>query len=131
MSNPPAMAPRSLRRSWISAHGEPSAEAAVTWSGGSPASPRVELSGVLCTLTVLRMGHLLLDVVQGALAPVVVDLHRVTFIDGRGVGLLLTARRTMQTRGLDMELQRPSAVVCRLFDILGESAALSAPHVLD
>lgn len=56
---------------------------------------------------------------------VVVDLHRLTFIDSTGLSVLLSARRTLQDVGGSMSIRGASGLVRRVF------AAAELADVLD
>jgi anti-anti-sigma factor len=61
----------------------------------------------------------LTDAVVGAAGRVVLSLEGVTFIDSSGLRGLIQAQRTLQGRGDDLVLRRPSPVVHRLLEITG------------
>lgn len=110
------------RRMWVSARGEPPARAVITWpeTDGEPVT--IELVGVLCTLTVQRVGGLIDDVGRSAAEMVDLDLNGVTFIDGRGVSMIVALQQSLGERGVACRITRCSNVVRRLFHIvrLGE-----------
>jgi anti-anti-sigma factor len=117
---------RSNRTVWVSARDEPPAEATITWAIDEGEVTSLDLAGVLCTLTVLRVRDLIAEVAEASPAPVAIDMSGVTFIDGRGLSLLLTTQERLAVRGLGCELVNPSPVVRRLFDVVGLENLLSA-----
>jgi anti-anti-sigma factor len=103
----------------VSARDEPPAEATITWAIEDSEITTVDLAGVLCTLTVHRVRDLIAEVAESSPAPVAVDMSAVTFIDGRGLSLILTTQERLSARGLGCEIVNPSPVVRRLFDVVG------------
>ena len=85
----------------------------------------VDLNGVLCTLTVERVRDLIAEVAEVSPAPVSVDMAGVTFIDGRGLSLMLRTQERLAARGLGCEIVNPSTVVRRLFDVVGLDGLLA------
>jgi anti-anti-sigma factor len=116
----------SNRTVWVSARDEPPAEATITWALEEEEVTRLDLAGVLCTLTVQRVRDLIAEVAEVSPAPVAIDMSGVTFIDGRGLSLMLTTQERLAARGLGCEIVNPSPVVRRLFDVVGLQSLLSA-----
>ncbi len=117
---------RSNRTVWVSARDEPPAEATITWAIDEQEVTSLDLAGVLCTLTVQRVRDLIAEVAEASPAPVAIDMSGVTFIDGRGLSLLLTTQERLAARGLGCEIVNPSPVVRRLFDVVGLENLLTA-----
>ena len=117
---------RSNRTVWVSAREEPPAEATITWAIDEEEVTSLDLAGVLCTLTVQRVRDLIAEVAEASPAPVAIDMSGVTFIDGRGLSLLLTTQERLAARGLGCEIVNPSPVVRRLFDVVGLENLLTA-----
>ncbi len=117
---------RSNRTVWVSARDEPPAEATITWAIDEDEVTSLDLAGVLCTLTVLRVRDLIAEVAEASPSPVAIDMSGVTFIDGRGLSLLLTTQERLAARELGCEIVNPSPVVRRLFDVVGLENLLSA-----
>jgi anti-anti-sigma factor len=116
----------SNRTVWVSARDEPPAEATITWALEEEEVTTLDLAGVLCTLTVQRVRDLIAEVAEVSPAPVAIDMSGVTFIDGRGLSLMLTTQERLAARGLGCEIVNPSPVVRRLFDVVGLQSLLSA-----
>lgn len=121
-----AAGPRSNRTVWVSTRDEPPAEATITWAIEDDEATTLDLAGVLCTLTVQRVRDLIAEVAEVSPAPVAIDMSGVTFIDGRGLSLMLTTQERLAARGLGCEIVNPSPVVRRLFDVVGLESLLSA-----
>jgi anti-anti-sigma factor len=116
----------SNRTVWVSARDEPPAEATITWALEEEEVTTLDLAGVLCTLTVQRVRDLITEVAEVSPAPVAIDMSGVTFIDGRGLSLMLTTQERLAARGLGCAIVNPSPVVRRLFDVVGLQNLLSA-----
>ena len=110
----------------MSARDEPPAEATITWAIEDDEVTTLDLAGVLCTLTVQRVRDLIAEVAEASPAPVAIDMSGVTFIDGRGLSLILKTQERLAVRGLGCEIVNPSLVVRRLFDVVGLQNLLSA-----
>lgn len=117
---------RSNRTVWVSARDEPPAEATITWAIENGEATSLDLAGVLCTLTVQRVRDLIAEVAEASPAPVSIDMSAVTFIDGRGLSLILKTQERLESRGLSCAIVDPSPVVRRLFDVVGLQNLLSA-----
>ena len=117
---------RSNRTVWVSARDEPPAEATITWAIEDDEVTSLDLAGVLCTLTVQRVRDLIAEVAEASPAPVAIDMSAVTFIDGRGLSLILKTQERLESRGLGCAIVNPSPVVRRLFDVVGLQNLLSA-----
>ncbi len=113
------------RTVWISARDEPPAEATISWAIENDGATTVDLDGVLCTLTVERVRDLIAEVAEVSPAPVSIDMAGVTFIDGRGLSLMLLTQERLAARGLGCEIVNPSAAVRRLFDVVGLDGLLT------
>ena len=59
----------------------------------------------------------LVDAIERAAGPAVVDLSGVTFIDSTGLQGLLRAQKAVRQRGHDLVLRHPSTVVRRLLEL--------------
>jgi len=60
-----------------------------------------------------------LDVAIGYGSPVVVDLERVSFVDGAGIKVLVATRKRSGELGTSFTLRRPSRAVNRVLEIAG------------
>ena len=116
---------RPNRTVWVSARDEPPAEATITWAIEEDDVTSLDLAGVLCTLTVQRVRDLIAEVAEASPAPVAIDMSGVTFIDGRGLSLMLATQERLAARGLGCAIVNPTPVVRRLFDVVGLQTLLS------
>ena len=105
----------------MSSRGEPPATATITWGVDDHDTTIVDLTGELCTATAHRVRRLVEEVAEASPADVAIDMSAVTFIDSRGLALLLLMRTRLAERGLRCRLVNQSPVVRRLFDIVGFS----------
>jgi anti-anti-sigma factor len=120
--------PATLRRSrplpqqctlWQSAPGEPPANVTITWGFDAHDTTTIDLTGELCTRTVQKIGALMTHVAQHSPADVAIDASSVTFIDCRGLSLLLGLQCQLAQRTLRCRIVSPSPVVRRLFQLAG------------
>jgi anti-anti-sigma factor len=103
---------------WESARGEPSATVTITWAVDAHDTTIVDLTGDLCTVTVQRIRALLADVAERSPGNVAIDASAVTFIDSRGLSLLLVTQNRLAERGLRCRVVSPSRTVRRLFELV-------------
>jgi anti-sigma B factor antagonist len=104
---------------WVSSRDEPPATATITWAVDDHDTTIVDLTGEMCTATCHRVRRLVEEVAEASPADVAIDMSAVTFIDSRGLALLLLTRSRLVERGFRCRLVNPSPVVRRLFDIVG------------
>jgi anti-anti-sigma factor len=104
---------------WESAPGEPPANVTITWGFDAHDTTTIDLTGELCTRTVQRIGGLMTHVAQHSPADVAIDASSVTFIDCRGLSLLLGLQGQLAQRELRCRIVSPSRVVRRLFQLAG------------
>lgn len=109
----------SSRTVWMSARSEPPAAATITWGVDADDTTTIDLTGELCTMTVNRVRQLVEEVAEASPANVAIDMSAVTFIDARGLSLLLLMQQRLAERELRCRIVSPSDVVRRLFEIVG------------
>jgi len=114
---------------WVSARSEPPASATITWGVDGHDTTTIDLTGELCTMTVDRVRQLIEDVANASPADVAIDMSAVTFIDARGLSLLLVAQHRLADRGLRCRIVSPSRVVRRLFEVVDLEERLTAAGV--
>jgi len=107
------------RTVWVSARSEPPATATITWGVDAGDTTTIDLTGELCILTVSRVRQLIQEAADASPANVAIDMSAVTFIDARGLSLLLLTQNRLAERGLRCQFVSPSHAVRRLFNILG------------
>ncbi len=112
---PPEFAPEPLQPSF---RHRPSSFECVTWRT-ERGEAYIRLSGELDTASIGRLDRALGAVADGA-TPVLVDLRQLTFIDGAGLGALISARARAGKAGHSVTLIRGE----RQFDELLESTGL-------
>ncbi len=99
---------------WASARGEPPATVTITWAIDAHDTTIVDLTGEMCTLTEQRIRGLLADVAETSPGNVAIDASAVTFIDSRGLSLLLATQNRLAERGLRCRFVNPSRIVRRV-----------------
>jgi anti-anti-sigma factor len=107
------------RTVWVSSRREPPATATITWGVDAHDTTIIDLTGELWTATVDRVGKLVDEVADVSPADVAIDMSAVTFIDARGLSLLVLTRNRLAERGLRCRIVNAAPVVRRLFDIVG------------
>lgn len=85
-----------------------------------------EFTGALCTLSVLEVRREIEQLATTVATSLSIDLRRVTFIDGRGLSLLLTLRKSLAERGRPCHLIGASDTVHRLLEITRLTELLAA-----
>lgn len=80
----------------------------------------------------LRWSAELLDMLTGTVRDeqpeqLVVDLHRVTFIDSTGIAALVTARKVATAHGCDFTVDRPQGKVRAVLGVAGMLEILTTP----
>ena len=109
----------SSRTVWVSARSEPPATATITLGVDAHDTTTIDLTGELCTMTVNRVRQLIEEVADASPAGVAIDMSAVTFIDARGLSLLLITQHRLAERGLGCRIVSPSEAVRRLFKLVG------------
>lgn len=109
------------RTVWVSSRHEPPATATITWGIDAHDTTIIDLTGELWTATVERVRELVDEVADVSPADVAIDMSAVTFIDARGLSLLVVTRNRLADRGLRCRIVNASPVVRRLFGIVGLS----------
>jgi anti-anti-sigma factor len=104
------------RKTWRSGPAGPPATATVTWGVDSNDTTTVDLSGEWGKSTTQHVSEFIEEVADVSPANVAVDMSEVTFIDGRGLSLLLRTQNRLADRGLRCRIVSPSPVVRRLFE---------------
>lgn len=105
---------------------------AVAWADGD--NVRIDVAGEIDLATCPRLEAELLAAIDAPAPPkrVRIDLAAVTFIDARGVGVLIDGRDAAQRRGVDYAVQNARGIVLRVLDILGLAELLqSTRHEAD
>lgn len=97
---------------------------AVAWSDGEHV--RIEVAGEIDLATCPRLKWELLAAIEAATPPrkILIDLSAVTFIDARGVGVLVDGLDAARRRGVDYAVQNAQGIVLRVLDILGLAETL-------
>jgi anti-anti-sigma factor len=87
---------------------------------------RLALCGELCKYSAqLVAGTLNRLLVTSVAERAILDLSGVEFVDGRGVSLLLNARRTARRTGVTLRVVRPSRCVARVLEMCGIDPSLA------
>ena len=100
--------------------------ATLTFVVGADGECVAEFSGVLCTLSVLELRSAIEQLVATTTTSLTMDLRRVTFIDGRGLSLLLTLRKSLAERDCPCRVSGASDTVYRLLEITHLTGLLAA-----
>ena len=95
------------------------ATATITLGVDAHDTTTIDLTGELCTMTVNRVRQLIEEVADASPASVAIDMSAVTFIDARGLSLLLITQHRLAERGLGCRMVSPSEAVRRLFTLVG------------
>jgi anti-sigma B factor antagonist len=98
---------------------------AVAWTDGEYV--RIDVAGEIDLATCAQLETELLAAIEAPTPPkrVRIDLAAVTFIDARGVAVLVDSRDAAQRRGVDFAVQNAQGIVLRVLDILGLAALQS------
>jgi anti-sigma B factor antagonist len=83
----------------------------------------VRVTGVLDAVALPAVSRELTDAQRGA-GPVIVDLQHVTFMDSRGLGVLLAANERSREGAAPVHIYRPSEAVRRLLEVSGVRSAI-------
>ena len=84
----------------------------------------VELDGELDLATGPMLSTAIADVECDGAAAVVVDLRGIRFVDAKGLGALLEARRQLDERGMTMRVVNPRPAVLRVLRVAGVDGVL-------
>ena len=103
---------------WASTRDEPPATVTIAWALDAHDTTIVDLTGDICTVTVQRIRTLLADVAETSPGNVAIDASAVTFIDGRGLALLLATQNRLAERQLRCRVVNPSRTVRKLFELV-------------
>lgn len=82
-------------------------------------------AGTLCTQTVLDLRGEILRLANSVGGDLEIDLSQVTFIDGRGLSMVVQLRQALAERHLDCCVGAASPIVRRLFELTGLDSLLS------
>lgn len=115
----------SSRTVWVSGPSGPPATATVTWAVDAHDTTTVDLGGEWGKGTTQHVRELIEQVADASPANVAVDMSEVTFIDGRGLSLLIRTQNRLADRGLRCRIVSPSPVVRRLFALVSLEDRLS------
>lgn len=77
----------------------------------------ITITGLLCTITVCALRDHVADVTEMATDDVHLDLSGVTFIDGRGLSLLLAANAAVTERGHRCQIIGATGITRRLLTV--------------
>lgn len=126
--HPPFMLPRQSRHEPINPDGRrvpdrPAMTLTVIERQGS--ATRAVFAGPLCTQTVLDLRAEILRLANSVRGDLEIDLSQVTFIDGRGLSLVVQLRQALAERQLDCCVGAASPIVRRLFELTGLDSLLS------
>ena len=80
---------------------------------------RLDLTGELCTDTVPLVRHAALEILEEPVERLVLDFGGVTFVDGRGLSLLIELARSCQEREAVLRVRRPSGQAKLILSIAG------------
>lgn len=72
-----------------------------------------------------------LDEAAATCTQVVLDLHRLTFMDSAGINLFLTAHRSLAEAGGRLRLAAPTGPVLRVLQIVGITTVIDCSTTLD
>jgi len=78
----------------------------------------ISLSGELDQTEVLDLKPAWDEAVEGAPTDVVVDLSGVTFLGTLGIGLIVSSREELETRGLKLKLASVPAFIEKTFELM-------------
>jgi len=87
----------------------------------------VKPAGELDAASAVHLRMLVLDLLAQRRTVVIVDLAKVSFIDGVGCRTLVDARQRLSARGGELRLARPTAAVARMLRTTGLGRVLP-PH---
>jgi anti-sigma B factor antagonist len=98
----------------------------VSWTDGE--NVRIDVTGEIDLATCPRLRMELLAAIEAPVPPkgLRIDLAAATFIDARGIGVLLAGLDAAQRRGVDFAVQNAQGIVLRALNILGLAETLQA-----
>lgn len=104
---------------------------AVAWTDGE--NVRIDVAGEIDLATCSQLETELLAAIEAPVRPkqIRIDLAAVTFIDARGVAVLVDCCSAAQRRGVDYAVQNARGIVLRVLDILGLASLRSIPPGAD
>jgi anti-anti-sigma factor len=102
---------------WASDPGEPPATVTIIWGVDAHDTTTIDLTGELCGRTAAHISALIAHVAQHSPANVAIDASAVTFLDSRGLALLLSLQNQLAERAVRCRIVSPSRVVRRLFEL--------------
>lgn len=79
----------------------------------------VSVGGELDSYTAPRLGGCLSDILDRGQRRVVIDLEKTSFIEARGLSVLVGTMRRLRSQGGDLVLRSPSRSSYRLLEITG------------
>ena len=87
---------------------------------------RIAVAGEIDLATAPQLKAVLLAAIEQLTPPraVKVDLTEVTFMDARGISVLLAVREAARRRGVGFTVQNPQGIVLRIFEIVGLTETL-------
>ena len=103
--------------SWATPGPRPRFAVAIAQLGNG--TPVVSVMGELDLAAVPGFERTLLDVTEAATGEVIVDLTRCTFLDSRGLRVLVAARQRLERSGRSLALVAAGPVVMRIFRFTG------------